>query len=176
MKDNERDYYIVSFSTDKTIKYTIWFTDDIDGFVTDNKKNIMVFESVNQLCSYAEEHEIIIDQNIDIKVADCDVQTNYDIYDYNVDYFERYDYSNIVCNEILNFWNIVTDITVTMETKLLGTDEDNNIFYEKLFYGCNIPAMNMPENYIPKWSDKERDKIKQIVDEGIAIVKKYIFG
>lgn len=151
------EYYIVQFNDEKTLKYTIWYTNDKDGFVSEHGK-ILFFDCVESLKEFCDSKNIIIAD--DDKIS-C-------VYDFG--YLKKWLLSpndRFNCSTMLNFWNVISDASKSMDVVFIGDDKENeavNQLYSKLFYGCNLPAINTSgKKYIPKWTQKEIDCLAEIL-------------
>ena len=154
-------YYIVRFVIHNKDYYTIWFTSDEDGFISDeNNLNLVNFETVDAVKLFAKHNNIVL---VDDEVTEilCDK-----IMEINL-------YSGIDCDSILTFWNIITDVASTLNKKFLGDvrNEDINDLYNKLFCGCNLPAIKGDaEDFVPSWVVEERKLLIKIINDGLNIL------
>ncbi len=151
------EYYIVQFNDEKTLRYAIWYTDDEDGFVSEHGK-ILLFDCVESLKEFCDSKNIIISD--DDKIS-C-------VYDFG--YLKKWLSSpndRFNCSIMLNFWNVISDASKSMDVAFIGDDKENetaNQLYSKLFCGCNLPAINTSgKKYIPKWTQKEIDCLAEIL-------------
>ena len=151
------EYYIVQFNDEKTLKYAIWYTDAEDGFVSEHGK-ILFFACVESLKEFCDSKNIIISDGNKIS---C-------VYDFG--YLKKWLLSpndRFNCSIMLNFWNVISDASKSMDVAFIGDDKENetaNQLYSKLFYGCNLPAINTSgKKYIPKWTQQEIDCLAEIL-------------
>ena len=151
------EYYIVQFNDEKTLKYAIWYTDDEDGFVSEHGK-ILFFDGVEFLKEFCDSKNIIIVDDYNIS---C-------VYDFG--YLKKWLLSpndRFSCSIMLNFWNVISDASKSMDVAFIGDDKENdaaNQLYSKLFHGCNLPAINTSrKKYIPKWTQKEIEGLAEIL-------------
>jgi hypothetical protein len=72
------------------------------------------------------------------------------------------------CSELLNAWNLLGD--VPRGENLFGeADARATSIYDKLFWGCNLPAMTPPgEHCVPSWSAAETAALKRLLLLGLA--------
>lgn len=72
------------------------------------------------------------------------------------------------CSELLNAWNLFGDLP--RGENLFGEAAARaNLVYDKLFWGCNLPAMTPPgEHYVPIWSASETAALKRLLMLGLA--------
>jgi hypothetical protein len=72
------------------------------------------------------------------------------------------------CRPILDIWNLLSDLPHDRNL-FAGSDGHANDVYEKLFFGCNLPAITPPgEQYEPTWSRSETAEIKRLLILGLA--------
>lgn len=70
--------------------------------------------------------------------------------------------------QLLNVWNLFGDLPHG-DNLFAGADARANAVYEKLFRGCNLPAVTSPgEHYVPCWSASETAALKQLLRLGLA--------
>ena len=87
--------------------------------------------------------------------------------------------ADIECDNVLNFWNIASDMALTFNEHFLGDEEGSNYkiseVYNKLFYGTNPPALrdDSAAQYIPKWTKTELKIICDVIKDAAGIVRKY---
>lgn len=154
----DKEYYIVELVFEKRAYFTLWYESDTDGFVLNKERNcIRAFDNAFSAKIFAERCGYILIGNATIVCNEL-VLLNF---------------QNLNCHLLLDFWNIVSDMTNSLNINFLGDHKENNIvsLYNKLFYGCNLPAIRKDnDDYEPEWSQEEQDLITQIVEEGIKII------
>lgn len=159
------EYYIVKFVFESESFYTIWYTSDEDGFVMDSKTNrVIAFKDNNNLLQYAKKKGITVDD-------EC---TEYDCVEEN--YFIN---EELNCSGILDLWNIAEDMAKSLKVKLEICEDVQSVnkIYDKLFYGCNLPAVTPEgEKYIPVWSEYETNILHDVVRKGILLIKEMSYG
>ena len=160
-----RKFYIVTFIICKNVYYTLWFTNNNDGFILDDdKKHIKSFKFEEDIRVFA------VENNLDLEVEITNI-----LCDKN----KLLDTQHIDCNYILTFWNIISDISNTIKTDFLGDHKTKDIcdIYNKIFYGCNLPAIkneNKNEKFVPKWRNNEKILIQRVIKDGLKILIKSI--
>lgn len=153
------EYYIVEFLLSNTKYITLWYTSDQDGFVLNEEASgIRVFKDEQSAQKYSGMSHY--DLHNEITVILCDK-------------LKTACYKEIDCNLILSFWNIVSDVASSLNIQFLGDRENTEIngLYEKLFFGCNLPAIVKDNEFIPIWEESEKKVMDRIIKEGIEIVK-----
>jgi hypothetical protein len=62
--------------------------------------------------------------------------------------------TSVDCSAVLDIWNVLTDIP--REKSLFDeADARAGTIYDKLVFGCNIPAISVPgETFVPIWSPR----------------------
>lgn len=147
------DNYIIRFDINANHYYAIWYTDDSDGFITENE-SIVYFKNLNDLMQYTHDHKILLNDGI--------------TYFNTAQIFDNID-SAINCDDVLNFWNIISDIASSLRIDFIGDNKIYNTEYAKLVSGCNLNALEH-DYYEPDWTEKEVDNIKKIISEGLMIL------
>ncbi|MBA3453348.1 MAG: hypothetical protein H0T42_09680 [Deltaproteobacteria bacterium] len=72
------------------------------------------------------------------------------------------------CRRLLNAWNLFGDLPRN-DNLCASADARNNSLYDKLFAGCNLPAMTPPgEEYVPMWTSAEIAALKRLLLLGLA--------
>jgi len=160
------EVYIVSFELEDREVFCLWYSDEKgkDSLLKDNNR-ILTFNSVEHINAYCIKNALPLSKNPTHKY-----NLNYIILEIENPVFSA--------DKILDFWNIVEDISRTAGIEFCGnflTDEVNNL-YDKLFFASNIPAIrgNDPE-YIPTWDATERELLMNIVHKGVLMTKEFVF-
>jgi hypothetical protein len=163
------EYYIVKFLFQEHTYYTIWILDDINGFVMESG-SVKLFESQKALEEFCIERAMALGKDV----------TSYDGASYDVasfDVVKLYDWADsknsaVDCKFILDFWNIIDDLSIAMGKNFLGNDDRVTHTYTKLFAGTNPATLNNTGvMYEPTWSDEELDEIHSVMSNGLEIIK-----
>lgn len=160
-----KDYYAVTFKFKNICRYTLWYCDEKDGFFVENKK-IKIFDSIDDI------QDFVYNENLNFKK-----EKNEQVTIYNIDeLIIQKDRDVIDCDLILNFWNIVLDMSYSLKIFFIGNQRIEYIdkIYDKLFFGCNLPAIKIDsrKEYHPKWEDEEIWLLSKIIDDIIEILTK----
>jgi len=84
--------------------------------------------------------------------------------------FDKIDYSD--CNDYLNKWNIIDDLSKTLEIDFIGNHDEYTDLYSKFVYGSNIPALNTSgKEYVPVFDTEEKSQIANVTKDMIRILK-----
>lgn len=100
----------------------------------------------------------------------------------------RYDLTDVIalagriktsedCRMLLNAWHFFSDLAKTFGEEFLGDSNEQQILnlYHKLFYGCNLKAMNQgEEEYTPDFDEDERERLADILRSGLSILLPWI--
>jgi hypothetical protein len=71
------------------------------------------------------------------------------------------------CSTILDTWNFLGDLPRSQDL-FAAADSRADALYDKLFYGCNLPAMGAsPGEYVPSWSSSEVAALKRLLALGV---------
>ena len=90
--NNETEFCIIEFTVCNISRYLLWCTDDKDYFLTDKNKKVVYFSQKEKMEEYCKKGHF---QNPSF------VSNNFDILDYHD------------CNDYLNKWNIIDDLSNT---------------------------------------------------------------
>lgn len=160
-----RIYYALWYCLDHRNRYLIWYPNDSDGVVVSQEGQIPVFATNSDLHAYAQAHEIslVLEEpklhNLDRVIQDLG----------------RKKPVQINCQEMLDAWNMLGDVSNSVDSRF---DEDKALtqkIYNKLFWGSNIPAVT-PEgrSYEPLWSRGEHLIMRQVLGEGFAMLRRHV--
>ena len=148
--NSETEFCIIEFTICNISRYLLWCTDDEDYFLTDGNKRLICFSQKEELEEYCKKGHF---QNPSF------VSNNFDILDYHD------------CNDYLNKWNIIDDLSKTLEIDFIGNHDDYTGLYSKFVYGSNLPALNTSgKKYIPVFDKEETHQIENLTKAMIAIL------
>ena len=149
------EYYIARFILKSRNYFTIWYTDDRDGFVTSGDK-IYRSGTLEELKKYAEENEISLHDDDEIARFDIDRLLTVGI-------------SEISCDEIMNYWNIFSDMAGSAGVRFCGDDKSYNALYNEIFSGCGA-AVTVFGSKTEGLRENDLDKIKFVLEQGCEIL------
>ena len=159
---NDKIYYIIKFEYYSEEKWALWFTSDKDGVITENGK-IYCFDSERSLKIYCRKMNINSEEEVE---------------EYRIDEIEKWvntESIEVDCRMILEFWNIVDDISESVKKSIYKRTDISERIYEKLFYGNNLKSINTSGRvYVPKWSDEEFGSFKKYIETSFDIYKKTV--
>ena len=148
-------YYWVEFIIDHKNYFLIWVMDDKNYFITNNDRFVF-FENFSNAQRFAKNMGLdISDEKIDV---------------FNIDEYVPKDKDSVDCNATLNLWNILSDVAATVNVPFEGDYVSYNTTYQKLVYGCNLPALSNGYHYDPTWNEEEIADINKILASGIDIL------
>lgn len=150
--------YLVKFQFRKKECYALWYTDDVDGFLLDDNGKIRSFASEEKARIFGKREGYYLDDEI--------VSISSDI-------LLSFGREEIDCNLILTYWNIFSDLARSVNCKFLGDNSDGDVegIYQKLFYGCNLPAIRKDgEIFSLEWNESEKRRLAEILDNGFKIL------
>ena len=151
------NYYVIRITLNRKHFFLLWNCEYEPVFLMDENGKPVFFGSLAELNAFAEKNDIELDEEI----------TEYDLDDITVT-AEMLD-----CNEVIQKWNIMSDLALSVGEDFSGEDKRFNDIYDKLFFGCNLPAVNHPP-YTPEWNAEEIAEINRILAEGATIFKRVI--
>ncbi|MDE6593529.1 MAG: hypothetical protein K2K57_10780 [Oscillospiraceae bacterium] len=155
-----REYYIVEFTLKGHNYFTIWYTDDRDGFVTSGDK-IYRSGTLNELKKYAENNNISLHDD--------------EIARFDIDRLLGVDISEMSCDEIIGYWNIFSDMAGSAGMRFCGDDKGYNSLYNEIFSGCDA-AVTVFGSKTGKPCGNELDKIKFVLEQGCEIFNRLIIA
>ncbi|MDJ1473827.1 hypothetical protein [Xanthocytophaga flava] len=160
----EKLFFAIWFRLDQKDRYLIWIQDETDQVLVETDVLIPVFNSETALANYAGKKLIEI-VNEEPLFCNLDYISNWIIQPDN----------SIDCQMFLSTWNLFMDIASAINRSFTGNEKDKltNKVYDKIFYGNNLPSVT-PEGkyYIPVWTKSERQRLMQIMSEGITLLRR----
>lgn len=158
-KCNDKLYYKIKFKYFSKEKWTLWYTSDKDGVITENGK-MYCFDCESSLEIYCGEMHINFEEEVT---------------EYRIDEIERWvntEGIEVDCRMILEFWNIVDDISESVKKTIYKKTDISERIYEKLFYGNNFKSINTSgREYVPEWSNEELKVLKTILEHALLFIK-----
>lgn len=150
MSDNN-EYYAVKFKIQQRNFFSIWISgQNGDSFLKKNNQ-LVFFSNSKDLYNFCKENYITIESE---SAFDFDVIDHTD------------------CNNMINLWNIISDLSKTLGLFFIGDTNAMIDIYKKLLCGCNLPALNQcSEKYKPLFSDSEIAAINNVISNMKEIVK-----
>lgn len=152
--------YLISFIYNKSILYCIWVSEDEDYVITKEDK-ILFFNTIDELSFYERQNNIVsekseeIQYNLDKMILWCDDEKNIDC----------------GCDEILNFWNICSDIAKSIKKHFIGNESIYDDLYEKIFNANDLFSTNsVPHTTLLGFSVEDIISVKRILRNGIEII------
>lgn len=141
--------------------YTILCANDFDKLCLTKDKKILVFKSTRSLQAYAKANQIKFVFRECLDSLDLDALERW---------LDRPSVTTVRCEEFLNAWNLFTDVQSTLnERNMHHEDTRYSKIYQKLFWGCNLPAVTPAgRSYEPIWSRKEVKQIQEVLSEGMC--------
>jgi hypothetical protein len=158
MEVDQPEYYLIRFDLKFQKLYVIWISDDVDKVIVDNELKIIAFRSKSNVLNYAEKRGIVVYHD--------------DITDYNIYQIKQWITApdhNFDCNDYLNFWNICTDISASLNQEFSGDIKDDlrNSIYDKLFDGSGIFISEDPN---PQFDLEEITLLSSILNNGVDML------
>ncbi|WP_461055282.1 hypothetical protein [Spirosoma arcticum] len=165
------DHFACWFKLDNIHQYLIWICGEPDSIHLRDDLRIPVFSSEMALAQYALSKDISIENQAPVL--------------HDLDAAERWIQNTsepIDCYELLAAWNLFTDVSYALNMPFKGNRDYQkrrstvrDKIYDKLFYGNNIYNLT-PENeyYIPMWTNREREKIAEIITDGLVLFRQGI--
>lgn len=151
------NYYIIKITLCQREFFLLWNCEYEPVFLVNENGKPIFFGSLAGLKAFTEKNNIKLDEEI----------TEYDLDDITVT-AEILD-----CNEVIQNWNIMSDLALSVGEEFSGEEKRFNDIYDKLFFGCNLPAMKHPP-YTPEWNAEEITEINRILSEGAELFARFL--
>jgi hypothetical protein len=137
--------------------YIIWISDDIDLVLVNDHNKIIGFKTKEALDNYLKKTGL--DALINTATYEC----------HTLQQWLTNPHINIDYNEFLNFWNLCTNISESLNIPFSGDkkDEVRNLVYDKLFNGTGIFISDDPN---PVWSNDELTLLSAVVQDGFGLL------
>ncbi len=172
-----RIYYAVRYHLDNLDRYLIWYTkgetpeapDDepvVDGVTLVSNGKMPVFRDLASLVAYAEANGLS-----PLEVEDPAF--------YNLDtvikWMRRKRPAKLDCEVFLDAWNLLADISVTVDGDFDPDWDRTQKINAKLFWGNNLPAMTpIGRYYVPIWPGRENRIIREVMGDGLQMFRSLI--
>ena len=159
----EKPYDRLLVRLDEAERYMIWGRDEENGLVLDNDGEIPLFNSREELQTYANNSHLLVEDK-DAGIHNLDEVQEWILFDSNP----------MPCDALLSAWNLFSNISITLNVRFSGNAKSGirNSIYEKLFWGSNRPTLSAAgTRFTPIWTRAEKEKLRQIMLEGLSILR-----
>lgn len=157
------EWYAVWYRLGGIDRYLLWWQEGV--FVTANRR-VPVFRSLDHLRTFAE-REGIIPRDPDPSPFDLDRITQW---------LDRPEPTTIDCSSFLNVWNLFDNVALGTNSVFPPDEVDWIDAYNRLFYGCNLPAITPPgEHFTPTWDSDDVAIITTVLTNGLALMRDHVF-
>lgn len=164
-----RQYYPVSYLLGKARRYLIWFTTDLDGnqdgVCVDGDSKVATFGTFDELECYVQDRRIGPLNHSDPIFYDLDLV---------VEFCKGQMADKLDCPKILEAWNLFNDVARSCGNGGTLFREEERLLdqiYDKVFWGCNLPAMTPEgENFEPSWSPEEVNILRKLMTTGLDLL------
>jgi hypothetical protein len=157
-----REYFPLVFIIKSKEHYCCWYTNEEDGFIVE-ENHLLFFDTLDELKIHSTKQKIDLNLKEDILIISID----------ELQKFVENDSKELDCNLILNYWNIIGDVSKSLGVEFYG-DERSSILstiYNKLFYGNNLPAVTPKgKSFHPLWEFEEIQEIRKVIQDGLRIL------
>lgn len=139
----------------------LWYSGEQDGLLLQADGKLQIFPNCTDALAFARERGYTPAESITV---------------YAYPPLQALQQGQIDCPSLLDWWNLFSDIAQSVHQSFSGDapDERTQNIYNKLFYGCNFPAMRQDGPvYHPVWSDEERAHLQKIMEDGLALATAY---
>lgn len=160
----EREYYRIHCTLAGQAHYLIWYSNDPDGLIVNQRGQVMDFPNVSDLDAFGLENHLSIHEGM----------TPFDL-DLIANWVERPAEAQIDCERFLNAWNLFGDLAASVgEAGQAFTEFDDCVeTYDKLFHGNNVPALTSPgKEFTPQWTKGDIQELLKVFNAGLALFRK----
>ncbi len=146
---------------DDRIVYAIWFDGDYSGFNLTQSGEIAAFPSE----AAAREFAIVLAKGLPIETTDL----------LNLDVCKKWmakpSARSVNCSAFLRAYDAASDYRNSIARANLDLGDKSHLrVLDKLFWGCNLPAVTPKgKSYIPIWTKKEVKELRTMLEECIAV-------
>jgi hypothetical protein len=157
-----RKYYILWYRLGGIDSYLIWYTNKEDGVFMDERGVVPSFKDAQTLLKYAAGRGISVD-------AEEPTLLNLDILG---KWLKECDSELIEPDSFNSAWNLFADVSRCVNGGFDPNRELTQKIYDKLFWGCNLPAVT-PEgaHYVPAWTERELKIMAEVLRSGMQMFR-----
>lgn len=160
--ENLEQLEIIQLIYEGTQYFCVWYCADTDGLLVAEGK-LMVFASEDSAQEY-----------LNAQFPACEKTTESEPFDFaQMQLTVNHGVALDPCY-ILTMWNLIEDIAVSLSVPFVGKKRTEQIdtIYDKLFFGNNLPAVNLSGKiYAPVFTRAERKKLDEILRDGLKIIQ-----
>lgn len=158
----DKTLYPVELYLPKRHGIALWYSGEQDGLLVQEDGKLRIFADGSEALAFAKEQGYPPAESITV---------------YAYPPLQALQQGQVDCPSLLHWWNLFSDIAQSVHQPFSGDarDEKTQNVYNKLFYGCNLPAMRQGGPlYYPVWSDEERILLQKILRDGLALTTAYL--
>jgi len=158
-----RQYYVYRYRLDGNEAFLIWYSNQVDGLHVDAAGVVPVFTTARDLADYATQHGITL-ASLEPGFADLDPVARW---------LGNPDSDQVNPSMFKDAWNLFSDLSNSIGGDFDADKDLTQGIYDKLFWGCNLPAMT-PEGkaYEPLWDDSEIEIMSGTLAHGLTMFRK----
>lgn len=158
---DDRKYFLIPFRLDGKDRFLAWYSDEHDGVLLTDTGAVVTFDSESDGIAYISAMQLS---------ATRDTSGTWD-FDAIACWVETPTADRIDCKVFYDAWNLFGDIAASVGRPLEFTDDERDI-HEKLFWGCNLPAVTPPgEHFTPAWRQDEVRILADALLDGLRLVR-----
>jgi hypothetical protein len=161
---DQRHHHLCHLVLDSTAHLVIWYSTKENGFIVGQNHKLLCFDDSEDARQFAKSQGLVFSTK---------APTVYD-FDRLAQWLTQSNLAQINCHEFVNTWNFFIDLAAsTNTTATLGdTGPELNTIYEKLFLGCNLPAVTPGgKRYDPVWSAEETRSLSKLFSNGLHLLR-----
>lgn len=161
----ERDFFICPIQINRKVVYTINYQNDFSGFHLTPDGSIAAFTSISKLDEYAAQ----------MKITHLRCLETYNL-DIAFDWLKSPKGKSIECSKFIDVWNLSGDYRNAVAQKNMDSEDKSHAeLYQKLFWGCNLPAVTPAgKKFRPVWTKAEVRELKRVMRESLSIFEQHL--
>lgn len=155
-----RSYFPVRGRLDGTEWFFVWYSNECDGVLLSSPTRLARFEDMADLRRHA--------SSLGLELQP-EPPPLYD-FDRLAEWVAGAGHE-VDCSFLIDAWNMLGDVAFSLGAEL-ETPFDTRAVYEKLFRGCNLPAITPPgEHFRPTWIRYEIVVLKTVLSSGLEVLR-----
>ncbi len=155
--------YLCRVRLSGTLIFIVWHSGERDGFVRDEAGRLRAVRTPEALTATAEVRNVL--------------QVNSEPVEYDFDRIRTWcaapDVAGVDHAAFLDAWNFLNDLAGLhdgADTPYTRLSRGAAECYDKLFWGCNLPAVTPPgERFEPAWQADELIAIRRVLEAGLEL-------
>jgi hypothetical protein len=161
----DRLHYLCRVRLNGAVVFVAWYSGERDGFARDDAGRLRAACTPEALTATAGMRDVLLESHAPA--------------DYDFDGIRAWCAApageGIDCAAFLNAWNFFDDLAGLSdgaETAYTQLSREAAACYDKLFWGCNLPAVTPPgERFEPEWRADELAEVHLVLEAGLDLLE-----